>query len=68
MKESTSEQQRFDRTEITYSLRKNGGYICSNLGGRSVLVVRQAGLQAGRRKSRCLRNFQNPVTLFLMHI
>ena len=44
-KESTSEQQRFDYTEITFSLRKNGGYIHSSLGGRSVLVVRQAGWQ-----------------------
>ena len=41
MKESISQQQRFDQTEITFSLRKNGGYICSSLGGRSVLVVRQ---------------------------
>ena len=43
VKESTSEQQRFDWTEITFYLRKNGGYIHSSLGGRSVLVVRQAG-------------------------
>ena len=46
-KESTSEQQRFDRTEITFSLRKNGGYIRSSLGSRSVLVVWKAGWLAG---------------------
>ena len=40
-KECTLEQQRFDQTEITFSIRKNGGYIRSGLGGRSVLVVRQ---------------------------
>ena len=61
VKESTSEQQRFDRTKITFSLRKNGGYIHSSLSGRSVLVVRQAG----RRKSCCL---QNPVTWLLICI
>ena len=40
-KESTLEQQRFNQTEITFSLRKMEAiYICSSLGGRSVLVVR----------------------------
>ena len=63
-KESTLEQQEFDRTKITFFLRKNGGYICSSLGGRFVLVVRQAG----KRKSYCLRNFQNFVTWLLMRI
>ena len=57
--ESTSEQQRFDQTEITFYLRKNGGNIHSSLGGRSVLVVRQTG---------SLQTFQNPVTWLLMHI
>ena len=38
-KESISEQQKFDRTEITFTLRKNEGYICSSLGGRAVLVA-----------------------------
>ena len=32
VKELTSEHQRFNQTEILYSLRKNGGYICSSLG------------------------------------
>ena len=41
VKELTSEHQRFDQTEILSSLRKNGGYIHSDLGSRSVLVVRQ---------------------------
>ena len=41
VKESTSQQQRFSQIEIAFSLRKNGGYIRSSLGGRSVLVVRQ---------------------------
>ena len=27
VKELTSEHQRFDQTEILYSLRKNGGYV-----------------------------------------
>ena len=43
VKELTSEHQRFNWTEILYSLRKNGGYIRSSLGGRFVLVVRQTG-------------------------
>ena len=47
VKELTSEQQRFDRTEITFSLRKNGGYMRSSLGGRSILVVRLSGWLAG---------------------
>ena len=64
VKELTLEHQRFDRIEILFFLRKNGGYIHSSLGGRSVFVV----TQAGRQKSRCLRNFQNRVTWLLMHI
>ena len=47
-KESRSEQERFDPTEIILYLRKNGDYIRSGLGGRSVLVVRQAGRQADK--------------------
>ena len=47
VQELTSEQQRLDQTEIIFSLRKNGGYIHSSLGDRSVLVVRQAGKLAG---------------------
>ena len=46
MKESRSQQEKFNPTEIIFYLRKNGGYICSGSGGRSVLVVRQAGWQA----------------------
>ena len=42
VQELTSEQQRFSWTEVMFSLRKNGGYICSSLGGKSVLVVWQA--------------------------
>ena len=34
VKELTWEHQRFDRTEILFSLRKNGGYTRSSLGGR----------------------------------
>ena len=45
VKESRSEQEKFNPTEIIFYLRKNGGYIRSGLGGRSVLVVRQAGRQ-----------------------
>ena len=47
VKESRSELERFERTEIIFSVRKNGGSIRGGLGGRSVLVVRQAGRQAG---------------------
>ena len=45
VKESRSELERFERTEIIFSVRKNGGSIRGGLGGRSVLVVRQAGRQ-----------------------
>ena len=31
------------RTEINFALGKNGGYIPSSLGGRSISVGRQAG-------------------------
>ena len=41
----TSEQQRLDQTEIIFTLRRNGGYIHSSLGGRYDIVVRQAGRQ-----------------------
>ena len=41
--ESFSEQARLVRTEITFILRKNGGYRTSSLGGKSFLVVRLAG-------------------------
>ena len=34
------EQERFIRTEITFTLRKNGGYIPSGLGGRSFPIDR----------------------------
>ena len=46
-KELFSKQERFVRMEITFTLRKNGGYRASSLGGRLFPVVRQAG----RRKS-----------------
>ena len=46
VKELTLEHQRFDRTKILFSVRKNGGYIHCSLDGRSVLVVRQAGRPA----------------------
>ena len=39
------------QTEIIFTLRKDGGYRTSGLGGRSFPVVRQAG----RQKYRCLR-------------
>ena len=45
-KELTSEHQRFDWTEILYSLERKEA-ICSSLGSRSVLVVWQAGRLAG---------------------
>ena len=56
--ESFSEQERFVRTEITFTLRKYGGYRTSSLGGRSFSVVWQAGWLAGwqadQQKSYCL--------------
>ena len=30
------------RTEIKFLLGKNGGYMLSSLGGRSIIMVRQA--------------------------
>ena len=36
-------QERFVRTEIKFVLGKNGGYMPSSLGGRSIVVGRQAG-------------------------
>ena len=39
-----SEQERFKGKEITFTLRKNGGYMYAKLlGGRSFPVDRQAG-------------------------
>ena len=38
----TQKQQRFMRTEINFALEKNGGYMLSSLGGRSISVGRQA--------------------------
>ena len=46
--ESFSEQERFVWMEITFTLRKHGGYRTSGLGSRSFPVVRQAGRQVGR--------------------
>ena len=48
-----SEQERFMRTEITFTLRKNGGYRTNGLGGRSFPVVRQAD----ENLRRCFRKF-----------
>ena len=44
-------------TEITFTLRKNGGYVSNGIGGRSFPVDRQAGWLAGRLKSHCLTEF-----------
>ena len=38
---TTGKQERFVRTEINFTLGKNGGYTPSSLGGRSIVVVRQ---------------------------
>ena len=40
--ESLSEQERFVRMEITFTLRKNGGYRTSSLDGRLFPVGRLA--------------------------
>ena len=40
--ESLSVQERFERTEITFTLIENGGCMPSGLGGRSFPVVWQA--------------------------
>ena len=40
-------QERFVRTEINFVLGKNGGYMPSSLGGRSIVVSRQAGRWVG---------------------
>ena len=44
---------RFVRTEINFVLGKNGGHTPSSLGGRSIVVIRQAG----RRNTCSLQNF-----------
>ena len=49
--ESLSEQKRFVLTEMTFTLRKNGGYMPSCLGGRLFTVERLTGQQI---KSHCL--------------
>ena len=36
------------RTEINFVLGKNEGHMASNLGGRSIVVVRKAGRQADK--------------------
>ena len=38
----TQQQERFMRTKINFALGKNGGYIPSGLGGRSISVGKQA--------------------------
>ena len=47
--ESLSEQERFERTEITFTMRKNEGHMPSGLDGRSFPVGRQAGSPAVRQ-------------------
>ena len=46
--ESFSEQERFMHMEITFLLRKIGGYKASGLGGRPFPVVRLVGWQANK--------------------
>ena len=46
----TQYQERFVRIEKNLSLGKNGGYIPSSVGGRSIRVGRLAGRQAVRQK------------------
>ena len=41
MKVNATKYERFVQTEINFVLGKNGGYMPSSLGGRSILVVRQ---------------------------
>ena len=59
MNENATKQERFARTEVNSNLRKNESCVTSGLGGRSVVVFRQAGRQAG---SCSLQNFKNPTT------
>ena len=44
-KQDMWEQERFVQTEITLTLRKNGSYMPSSLGGKSFPMVKQAGRQ-----------------------
>ena len=51
------------RMEINFALGKNGGHTSSSLGGRSIVMVRQAG-----RQTKCLQflkfdNFNSKVRL-----
>ena len=55
MNENATKQERFAWTEVNFNLRKNGSCVTSGLGGRSVVVFRQAG-------SCSLQNFKNPTT------
>ena len=52
-------QERFVRIEINFALGKNGGYVPSSLGGRSISVGRQEGSQAGSEtKNFAIRRLQ----------
>ena len=51
----TRKQERFVRMEINIVLGKNGGYMSSSLGGRSISV----GRQAVRRKFLQFDNFSS---------
>ena len=44
----TQKQERFRQTEITFTLGKNGAYMPSSSGGRSISVGRRVGRQAGK--------------------
>ena len=50
-------QEKFVCMEINFVLRKNEGHLPSSLGGRLIVVFRQAGRQAGggvgRQVGRC---------------
>ena len=61
MQELLRVQEKFKWTEITFNLRKNGGYITSSLGSRSFLVVRLAGknLIGVFNSSSRINNFKN---------
>ena len=50
LQESFSEQERFVLAEITFILRKNGGYRTSSSGDKSFPVVKQAGWQMKVKK------------------
>ena len=57
-------QEKFVCMEINFVLRKNEGHLPSSLGGRLIVVFRQAGRQVGRCNTCSLQIFKIPQLQF----